>query len=101
MEVPMRTASVVALAASLFAAPAMAQVVIQTPNGDAANHEMRADQDRADARAEHQAAQANAAMGNYGAAAQDQAAARHDWHAANHQDQRAAEDSGTAVVIGR
>jgi hypothetical protein len=97
----MRTAYAVALAASLLAAPAMGQVIIQTPGGDAAAHQAAADQHRANARAEHQAAEMNAAVGNYGAAADNQAAARHDWHAANRQENRAAEDSGSTVVIGR
>jgi len=96
----MRVTYAIALAASLFAAPAMAQVIIQTPNGDSARHQERADQDRAAARAEHQQAQADAAMGNYGAAAEAQRDARHDWHAANRQEHRADESAG-AVVIGR
>jgi len=98
----MRTAYAVAFAASLLAAPAMGQVVIQTPgNSDAAAHAAAADQHRANARAEHQAAQMNAAVGNYDAAAENQAAARHDWHAAHRQEDRAAENSGSTVVIGR
>jgi hypothetical protein len=98
----MRTAYAVAFAASLLAAPAMGQVVIQTPgSGDAAAHQAAADQHRANARAEHQAAQMNADVGNYDAAAENQAAARHDWHAAHRQEDRAAGDSGSTVVIGR
>lgn len=98
----MRTAFAVAFAASLLAAPAMGQVIIQTPgSGDAAAHQAAADQHRANARAEHQAAQMNAAVGNYDAAAENQDAARHDWHAARRQENRAAEDSGSTVVIGR
>ena len=97
----MRSVYAFAVATSLLTAPAMAQVIIQTPDGASAAHQAAADQDRANARAEHQAAQMNAAVGNYGAAAQDQAAAHHEWHAANHQEERAAEDSGPAVVVGR
>jgi hypothetical protein len=96
----MRTAYIVAFAASLFAVPAMGQVVIETPNPNAAQHQMQADQDRSAARAEHQQAQMDAAMGNYGAAAQAQSDARQDWHAARRQDERANDSSG-AVVIGR
>ena len=97
----MRTAYAVAFAASLLAAPALGQVIIQTPSGDAAAHQAAADQHRANARAEHQAAKMNAAAGNYDAAAENQAAARHDWHAAHRQEDRAAEGSGSTVVIGR
>jgi hypothetical protein len=97
----MRTAFAVAFAASLLAAPALGQVVIQTPSGDAAGHQAAADQHRANARAEHQAAQMNAAVGNYDAAADNQAAARQEWHAARRQEHRAAEDSGSTVIIGR
>lgn len=96
----MRTAYIVAFAASLFATPAMAQVIIQTPNGDASRHQMQADQDRSAARAEHQQAQIDAANGNYGAAAEAQRDAHQDWHAARRQDERANDGSG-AVVIGR
>lgn len=96
----MRSAYVAAFAASLLAAPAMGQVIIQTPNPNAAQHQMQADQDRNAARAEHQQAQMDAAMGNYGAAAQAQSDARQDWHAARRQEDRANEGS-SAVVIGR
>ena len=48
----MRTFSAIALAASLYAVPAMSQVIFQVPDGDAARHEQRAQQDRANARAE-------------------------------------------------
>ena len=95
----MRTAYIVAFAASLLAAPAMAQVVIQTPNPDAPRHQVQADQDRSAARAEHQQAQVDAANGNYGAAAEAQRDAHQDWHAAHRQDERANEGS-SAVIIG-
>ena len=89
-----------ASAASLCAAPAMAQVIIQTPSSDSSFHQQRAAQDRADAHAEHQQAQMDVAMGNYAVAAHAQREARRDWHAARRQDERSTEDSG-AVVIGR
>ncbi len=96
----MRTFSAIALAASLYAIPAMSQVIFQVPDSDAARHEQRAQQDRADARAERRDAQMDAAMGNYGAAAQEQRDARRDWHAAQNQQERAQDDSST-VIIGR
>jgi hypothetical protein len=100
MEADMRTLSAIVLAASLYAVPAMSQVIFQVPNGDAANHEARAQQDRADAHAEHRQAQMDAAVGNYVGAAQAQQDARQDWHAARRQDDRARDDS-SAVIIGR
>ena len=45
----MRSTYAIALGAFLVAAPAMGQVIIQTPNGDATRHEEQAQQDRADA----------------------------------------------------
>lgn len=96
----MRMTYAIAVAASLFAAPAMGQVVIQTPNGDSARHQERADQDRNAAGAEHEQARSEADRGNYGAAADAQRDARHDSHAANQQEHRADEGS-SAVVIGR
>ena len=96
----MRTLSAIALAASLYAIPAMSQVIFQVPDSDAARHEQRAQQDRANARAEHREAQMDAAMGNYGAAAEEQRAARHDWQAARRQDERARDDS-SLVILGR
>jgi hypothetical protein len=99
MEADMRTFSAIALAASLYAVPAMSQVIFQVPDGDAARHEERAQQDRANARAEHREAQMDAAMGNYGAAAEEQRDARHDWQAARRQEERARDDS--TIIIGR
>ena len=96
----MRTFSAIALAASLYAIPAMSQVIFQVPDGDAAHHEQRAQQDRANARAEHREAQMDAAMGNYGAAAEEQRDARHDWQAARRQEERARDDS-SIVILGR
>ena len=96
----MRTCSAIVLAASLYAVPAMSQVVFQVPNGDAAHHEAQAQQDRADAHAENRQAQMDAAVGNYAGAAQAQQDARQDGHAARRQDERAQQDSST-VIIGR
>ncbi len=96
----MRTFSAIALAASLYAVPAMSQVIFQVPDGDAARHEQRAQQDRANARAEHRDAQMDAAMGNYGAAAEEQRDARRDWQAARRQEERARDDSST-IILGR
>jgi hypothetical protein len=99
MEADMRTFSAIALAASLYAVPAMSQVIFQVPDGDAARHEQRAQQDRANARAEHREAQMDAAIDNYGAAAEEQRDARHDWQAARRQEERARDDS--TIIIGR
>jgi hypothetical protein len=89
-----------AFVAVLAATPAMAQVVIQTQDPNAARHEQRAMQDRADAHWEHQEAQRRAARGDYAGAAEAQGEARHDWHSAHHQERDAQRNSG-AVVIGR
>ena len=96
----MRTFSAIALAASLYAVPAMSQVIFQVPDGDAARHQQRAQQDRADARAEHRDAQMDAAMGNYGAAAEEQRDARRDWQSARRQEERA-RDHSTTIILGR
>ncbi len=48
----MRSIYAITFAAILVAAPAVAQVIVQTPNLDAATHEQRAQQDRADAHME-------------------------------------------------
>ena len=80
----MRSSYVVGLAALLAAGPAMGQVIIQTPDPDAARHEQRAYQDRANAQWERQEAQR---------------AARRDWHDAQRQDDRPPYQPG--VVIGR
>jgi len=45
-----------AFATVLAAAPAMGQVIIETPNRDAARHEQRAMQERSEARQERQEA---------------------------------------------
>lgn len=96
----MRIAYAIVFAASMAAAPAMAQVVIQTPNPASAYHQQQANQDRTDAHIAHREAQDRAAVGDYRGAAEAQAEAHHDWHAARHQEGQARTDSG-AVVIGR
>ena len=96
----MRSTYAVAIAAMLAAAPAMGQVIIQTPDPDAARHEQRADQDRANAQWEHQEAQRRAAIGDYRGAADAQRDAHHDWRDAQRHEHRA-EDGSSTVVIGR
>ena len=96
----MRSTYAVAIAAMLAAAPAMGQVIIQTPDPDAARHEQRADQDRANAQWEHQEAQRRAAIGDYRGAADARRDAHHDWRDAQHHEHRA-EDGSSAVLIGR
>ncbi len=96
----MRINYVVALVTALAATPALAQVIVTTPdNGAAAAHQYQADQDRAAGRQDMSAARANAATGNYAAAAQDQAAARQNWHAAHHQEHAAERDSRGPVTV--
>jgi hypothetical protein len=90
----MRSIYGAALIAVLAATPAMAQVIIQTQDPNTARHEQRAMQERADARWAHQEAQRRAARGDYAGAAQAQNEARHDWHAARHQERDAQRGSG-------
>lgn len=85
----MRSTCAIAFAAILATAPAMGQVIIQTPNGDAARHEQRAAQDRADAHMERQEAERRAAVGDYQGAAEADREARRDWHDARRQNERA------------
>jgi hypothetical protein len=95
---------VIALLTGLGATPALAQVIVTTPGNDAAaaHHQYRAEQHRAAGREAMHAARANAAMGNYAAAAQDQAVARHNWHEAHHQEHKAMRDSSpVAVQLGQ
>ena len=66
----MRSIYAIAFGAFLVAAPAMGQVIIQTPNGDATRHEQQAQQDRADAHWARQEAQHRAAVGDYRGAAE-------------------------------
>jgi len=97
----MRRSTAVTFALFLsVAAPAMAQVIIQTPNGAATQDEMRAQRDRADARRDMSQAHRDAAMGDYQGAADAQRDARQDMHAA-HREQERAQDESTTVVIGR
>jgi hypothetical protein len=96
----MRSTYAIAFATLLMATPAMSQVIIQTPNGDAARHEDRAQQDRWEARQARQEAERRAAMGDYRGAAEADREARRDWHDAGRQRDRAQQDSG-GVIIGR
>src|SRR5262249_43151448 len=84
-ETMMRTVYAFGLAAFLAGSPAMAQVIIGGGDNDAARHEAQAQQDRADAHQDMNQARRDAAMGNYGAAAQEQHDARSDWRQAHHQ----------------
>ena len=96
----MRIGYAAAVAALLAGSPAMAQVVIGTPdNGAAQQHQNQADQDRALGRENMDAARQQAAMGNYGAAQQDQQQAHQDWHAAHRQEHAADRDSSGGVVV--
>jgi hypothetical protein len=96
----MRIGYIVAMAGLLAGAPAMAQVVVTTPNnGAAAAHDYQADRDRAAGHQDMNAARANAAVGNYAAAEQDRAAAHENFHAAHHQEHKADRDSTGGVVL--
>jgi hypothetical protein len=99
-EADMRSTYAIAFATFLMATPAMSQVIIQTPNGDAGRHEERAQRDRWEARQERQEAERRAAMGDYRGAAEADSEARRDWRDARRQQDRAQEDSG-GVIIGR
>jgi hypothetical protein len=96
----MRSLYAIAFGAMLASAPAMGQVIIQTPNGDATRHEQRAQQDRYDAPMERHEADRRAAAGDYRGAAEADREAHRDWHDANRQQERARDQSG-AVIIGR
>ncbi|WP_158924035.1 hypothetical protein [Acidisphaera sp. S103] len=96
----MRMGYIVAMAGLLAAGPAMAQVVITTPNnGAAAAHEYQSDQARSAGHQNMDAARANAAVGNYSAAEQDKAAAHQDFHAAHHEEHKADRDSSGGVTL--
>jgi hypothetical protein len=99
-EADMRSTCAIAFATFLMATPAMSQVIIQTPNGDAGRHEERAQRDRWEARQERQEAERRAAMGDYRGAAEADSEARRNWRDARRQQDRAQEDSG-GVIIGR
>lgn len=97
----MRSTIAIGFAAILMAAPAMGQVIIQTPDPNAAMHEQRAQQDRADARMERQEAQRRADMGDYVGAAQAARDARADRQDARRQQDRADDAPATGVIISR
>lgn len=98
----MRVGHVVGVLALLAGTPALAQVVVTTPGTSSGYHEYRAQQSREAAHQDMRAARANAAVGNYAAAAQDQEAAHRNWHEAHHQEHRAERDaSGRVIVLGQ
>ena|SRR5579871_6466778 len=94
----MRKTLVYGVAAFLAVSPAMAQVIIGGDN-DAARHEMKAQQDRADAHQDMNQARRDAAAGNYAGAAQEQRHARQDWGQANHQQRDANRDDSGGVSV--
>jgi hypothetical protein len=95
----MRISYALAFVGLLAGTPAMAQIVVTTPGNDASAHDYQADQDRAVAHQDRDAARANAAVGNYSAAAQDQAASHEAMHEAHHQEHAADRDSNGGVVL--
>jgi hypothetical protein len=96
----MRKLYALGFAAMFAAAPAMADVVISTPNYDSGRHEQRAMQDRMDAHQDMREAQTRAAMGDYQGAAEAQRDAHHDMRNAQREERKADSDSST-VIIGR
>ena len=94
----MRAAFAYGLAAFLAISPAMAQVVIGGDN-DAARHDMKAQQDRADANQDMNQARTDAATGNYTGAARAQRDASHDMRQANHQQRDANRDDSGSVSV--
>jgi hypothetical protein len=98
----MRTLYSLGVAAILLTSPAMAQVVIGGDN-DAARHEHRAMQDRADAHRDSAEARQDAAMGDYRGAAREQNEARQEWRDSRHQEHRADQDDhgGVSIQLGR
>jgi hypothetical protein len=96
----MRSSYAIAFAAILMAAPAMGQVIITTPNGDAARHEQRAQQDRWEGREARREADRRAAMGDYRGAAEADREAHRDWRDARRQQERSRDES-SGVIIGR
>jgi len=76
----------------------MGQVIIGTQNPDAARHEQRAMQDRAEGRADQNEAQRRAAVGDYRGAAAADREARRDFNDARRQENRASQDSRTVIL---
>jgi hypothetical protein len=95
----MRNIYAIAFGSFLVAAPAMGQVIIQTPNGNATRHEQQADQDRADAHWARQQAQRRAAIGDYHGAAEADREAHRDWRDARRQEHRAQDEQGGYVIV--
>jgi hypothetical protein len=96
----MRSTYAIAFGAFLIAAPAMGQVIIQTPNGDPARHQQQANQDRADAHWAKQEAERRAAVGDYRGAAEADQEAHRDWRDARRQERRSQDEQG-GLIIGR
>jgi hypothetical protein len=84
----MRSTYTIAFGAFLIAAPTMGKVIIQTQNGDAAQHEQQANQDRADAHWAKQEGERRAAVGDYRGAAEADQEAQRDWRDARRQEHR-------------
>jgi len=97
----MRTTYAIAFATFIAAAPAMGQVIIQAPDSDAARHQQRAQQDRWDARQERREAERRAAIGDYHGAAEAEREAHRDWRDARRHEERARDESGSSIIIGR
>lgn len=96
----MRTTLTIGFAAILAAAtPALGQVIVQTPGIGPSASEQRAQQDRLDAHMARDEAQRRAAVGDYEGAADAQRDARHDWHDARRQEDRAQDAPATSSVI--
>ena len=96
----MRSYLAVVFAACWRLSPAMGQVIIETPNHDAARHEQHAMQDRPDAQRGAAGSPDAGCRGDYRGAADAQRDAQRDWRDAHRQQDRAQDGSG-AVVIGR
>jgi len=95
----MRSTYAIAFAAILAAAPAMGQVIVQTPNPDAAVQEQRAQQDRADAHMARDEAQRRADVGDYRGAAEADRDAHRDWHDAKRSEHHAEDAPAVGGVI--
>ena len=95
----MRLFAALATASILAATPCLAQVVIATPDNDAARHQQRADQQEHAAQRDEYKAHVDAAEGNYRGAQREQDKAVDHQEDAQHQEHRAVEDSHSGVVV--
>ncbi|HEY1932114.1 MAG TPA: hypothetical protein VGG99_08895 [Acetobacteraceae bacterium] len=95
----MRIAYLLTVGAFLAGTPAVADVTITSGTDTGAQHQYQADQDRAAGRQNMDAAHQEAAMGNYGNAARDRAAAHEDRHAAHGQEHAADRDNSSGVTV--